>query len=229
VLPPEQVARMHADLRAHQISAQTNDPFRSRFHGYLDWGDDWRSLIDQERVLSVLRAIIGTTFRLDHTYGMAMSASGEKGGEGLHHHAAMFDYGCFSISHGERMHNGLVVVSYALADAPPGAGGFCCIPGTHKSLYPVPPAWFGTLDNPLIEHVPMQAGDALIFTESLTHGTMPWTLTSHERRSVLLKYTPAYMQWSKSPQVTADRAKLTPRQQAILAPAGMWERPPIVA
>jgi len=94
VLPPDQVQRMHADLEAHRIRAETNDPFRSRFHGYLDWSDDWRGLIDQERVLAVLRAIIGETFRLDHPYGMAMSASGEKGGEGLHHEAGLFDHGC---------------------------------------------------------------------------------------------------------------------------------------
>ena len=227
VLPPKQVARMQADLASHRILATTNDPFRSRFHGYLDWSDDWRGLIDHARVLPVLRAIIGEKFRLDHTYGMAMSASGETGGEGLHHEAALFDHGCYYTTHGNRMHNGLVVVSYALADVPAGAGGFCCIPGTHKTLYPLPPAWFGALDNPLLEQVPLAAGDVVVFTESLAHGTLPWTLTSHERRAVLLKYAPAYMQWSKSPQVAADRTRMTARQQAILAPAEMWERPPI--
>jgi len=125
------------------------------------------------------------------------------------------------------MHNGLVVVSYALADVPVGAGGFCCIPGTHTSLYPEPPSWFGRLDHPLIEHVPLHAGDVVVFTEALAHGTMPWTLHSHERRAVLLTYAPGYMQWSQAPQVAADRTRLSARQQAILAPAGMWERPPI--
>ena len=30
------------------------------------------------------------------------------------------------------MHNGLIVVSFALTDCPPGAGGLAVVPGTHK-------------------------------------------------------------------------------------------------
>jgi hypothetical protein len=229
VLPPEQILRMQSELDNRHIAAETNDPFRSRFTGFLDWGDDWRGLIDHPRILPVLLAIIGEKFRLDHLYGMSMRADVKSSGEGLHHHAAMFDYGCFYATHGNRMHNGLVVVSYALCDVPAGAGGFCCIPGTHKSLYPVPPSWFGALDNPLVQHVPMQAGDVVIFSEALSHGTMPWTCTTHERRAVLLKYTPAYMQWSGSKKTMADLTKLSPRQQLIMAPPGMWDRPSVMS
>jgi hypothetical protein len=227
VLDPEHIKRLQADLESRRIITETNDPFRSRFSGFLEWGDDWRCLIDHERILPVLRSIIGEKFRLDHSYGMAMKSGGEVGGEGVHHHAGMFDHGCYYTTHGERMHNGLVVVSYALSEVPEGAGGFCCIPGTHKSLYPMPSSWFGVLDNPLLEHVPLHAGDVVVFTEALSHGTMTWTCTSHERRAVLLKYTPAYMQWSRSPQCVKDVTKLSARQQAIVAPVGMWQRPAI--
>ena len=229
VLPPGQVARMQHDMDAHRIEAQTNNPFHARFGAFLDWGDDWRGLIDQAPVLAVLRGIIGEKFRLDHAYGMAMRAGAAQGGEGLHHHAGLYDHGCYYATHGSRMHNGLVVVSVALCDVPAGAGGFSSIPGTHKALYPVPEGWMGKLDLPYIEQVPMKAGDVVVFTEALTHGTMPWTVAAHERRAVLLKYAPAYMQWSNSPKMTVDAAKLSDRQRAIVDGAGVWERKEVMA
>ena len=33
-----------------------------------------------------------------------------------------------------------------------------------------------------------KAGDAVIFTETLTHGTLPWT-AAHERRALLYKFS----------------------------------------
>ncbi|MBA3685580.1 MAG: phytanoyl-CoA dioxygenase family protein [Planctomycetes bacterium] len=226
-LPPEQVERMRATMDAHGISKPSNDPGRSRFSGFLDWGPEWRALLDHPRTLPVLRGVIGEKFRLDHVYGMAMRADGERGGEGLHHEAAMFDYGCFHVSHGARMHNGLVVVSFALNDVPAGAGGFCCIPGTHKSIYPPPPQVYD-VDHPLVRHVPVRAGDVLVFSEALTHGTMPWTETRWERRAILLKYCPAYMQWGHIQMTVADSSAFTAQQLRILAPACAWQRKPVV-
>ncbi len=147
VLPPDQIARMLAAMDEHGVKDPANDPAQSRFDGFLDWGPDFRALIDHDRVVGVLRGIIGETFRLDHIYGMAMRADGKRGGEGLHHEAAMFDYGCFHVAHGTRMHNGLVVVSFALTDVLPGSGGLCCIPGTNKSIFPVPHHLYG-VDHP---------------------------------------------------------------------------------
>ncbi len=227
VLEPSRVQRMRAEMDVKGIMNAANDPFKSRFSGFLEWGQDWAGLIDHPRILPILRSIIGEKFRLDHAYGMAMSADGQRGGEGLHHNAAMFDHGCFYTTHGARMHNGLVVVSYALCDVPAGAGGFCCVPGTHKTLYPLPPQWYGVLDNPLLEHVPMRAGDVVVFTEALSHGTMPWTCATHERRAALLKFAPAYMQWGSSPRVVGDGADLTPRQRAIASGPGVWDRPEV--
>jgi hypothetical protein len=220
MLPPEQVARMLAEVHARVAAAPDNDPFSSRFGGFLEWGEDWRGLIDHERLLPVVRALCGEKFRLDHAYGMAMRADGRRGAEDLHHHAAIFDHGCYYTTHGERMHNGLIVVGIALTDVPSGAGGFCCIPGTHKSLFPPPKGYWSAVDNPLVKHVPMRAGDAVVFTEALTHGTQPWTCTDHERRAVLLKYAPGYYAFSKQAIGIRDPSPFTPRQLRILAPAG---------
>ena len=229
VLPSDQVARMLADIAAHDVRNPSNDPFKSRFGGFLDWGAEWRGLIDHARLLPALRELCGEKFRLDHAYGMAMSATGERGGEGLHHEAALFDHGSYYVSHGMRMHNGLIVAGFALTDVPPGAGGFCCIPGTHKALFPLPRQWYGAYDNPHIRHVPMRAGDCVIFTEALTHGTLPWTRTSHERRAVLMKYAPGYLAFSSAPVAVKDRSVFSERQLRILAgPGGLMQRLPVV-
>ena len=223
VLSPEQIETMVADMERQGIREPENDPGKSRFGGFLRWGEAWRGLIDHPRIFPILTELLGRKFRLDHAYGMAMRAGGERSGEGLHHQAGMFDYGCFYVTHGQTMHNGLIVVSWALTDIEPGMGGFCCIPGSHKAQFPMPAQWFGLNYNPMVRQVPQRAGDVLIFTESLTHGTMPWLNHETERRSVLLKYCPGYMQWTAKP-VADDIEGLTERQQQILQGPAVWER-----
>ena len=68
----------------------------------------------------------------------------------------------------------------------------------------------------------MKAGDVLIFTEALTHGTMRWT-ASHERRQILLKYCPHYMQWS-GVVIDVHIDGLTDRQKLILEGPHVWQR-----
>lgn len=215
VLSPEQLDRMVGDCEAHGVSTQDNDPNKARFRDFFAWGEDWRNLIDHPTLLPILHEIIGERFRLDHAYGMAASASAPPGNHGLHHEAGMFHHGCYYATHGQRMHNGLIVVSYALTDIEPGMGGFACIPGSHKALYSTPKKYYSIEDNPVAIQVPQKAGDVVIFTEALTHGTMPWRSTKGHRRSVLLKYCPHYMQWSTR-TMEVDDADLTDRQRLIL-------------
>jgi len=226
VLPPERVARMSADMEEHRVGEDANGWSKSRFHSFLSWGEEWRNLIDEPQILPILGELLSPKFRLDHAYGMAMRVEDETEDEGLHHAAGGFFHGCYYVTHGTTMHNGLVVVSYALTDIEPGMGGFACIPGSHKALYPVPAEWFGLENNPLVRQVPQRAGDVLIFTEALTHGTMPWRDPNSERRSVLMKYCPHYMQWTQH-GIREMPEGLTERQKLILDRPYVWQRPPI--
>ena len=89
------------------------------------------------------------------------------------------------------------MVTFFLADAAAGDGGFACIPGSHKSnrLGDLPEE-VRTFDSPrsYVVQPAVEAGDALFFTEALIHGTMRWT-ASHERRSLLFKYSPGHSAW----------------------------------
>ena len=74
------------------------------------------------------------------------------------------------------MHNGLTVASIQLTDVNPGDGGLSLIPGSHKSNYPCPQDMrLYQKHREHIRQVTCRAGDAIIFTEAVTHGTLPWT------------------------------------------------------
>jgi len=50
------------------------------------------------------------------------------------------------------------------------------------------------MDN--VRHIPVRAGSAIIFTEALMHGALPWK-ASHERRTLLYRYIPACMAYGR--------------------------------
>jgi len=47
-----------------------------------------------------------------------------------------------------------------------------------------------------------KAGDAVIFTETLTHGTLPWT-AQHQRRALLYKFSPGTLAYGSGPHEVA--------------------------
>jgi ectoine hydroxylase-related dioxygenase (phytanoyl-CoA dioxygenase family) len=232
VLDAAMVQRMRAAMDAHGVSPPEEKSDDYRFGDFLRWSDDFRRLIDHPQIMPILVELLGPRFRLDHAYGMATrpksegQAAEKAVAHNLHHTAGMFHHGCCYVTHGSRIHNGLIVVSVALTDIAPGSGGFCCIPGSHKAIFLMPRHLFQIEENPLVRQVPQKAGDALIFTEALTHGTWPWADPRGGRRSVLLKYAPHYMQWAGKP-MDATIDGLTERQRLILAGAYVWQRPSI--
>ena len=89
------------------------------------------------------------------------------------------------------MYNGLTVVTWQLNDQNPGDGGFCHVPGSHKSNLRGPASLYSfDAHSDLVGQESTAAGDVIIFTEALTHGTMPWSRDDYERRSVLFRYSP---------------------------------------
>lgn len=80
-------------------------------------------------------------------------------------------------------------------------GGFCCVPGSHNGHLKLPEEW-GDMSSPInidaewLYKVPASAGDAVIFTEALTHGAIPWTQEDSSRRTLFYKYSPHGTSWS---------------------------------
>ncbi len=200
----------HGELIGKQMNRFGAAPSGS---GFLAWGEPFCNLLTHPQIMSVLRFRLGDCFRIDRVYGISMHL-GMEAGE-LH-----ADYGATAPIVGgipgeyypfreNNILEGFVVASFNLTDSGPDYGGFCCIPGSHKSHYKLPQQIRlspETAQCVVIPEVP--AGSAILFTEALTHSTTAWR-GNHERRSLLYKYCISHLSW------TAER---------VTPPEGLSER-----
>ena len=72
-----------------------------------------------------------------------------------------------------------------------------------------------------------KAGSVIIFTEALAHGTAPWK-SDNTRRSLLFKYTPSYMAFTRSYAPLPTDITLTKRQKDLYnlpSASGSFNRP----
>lgn len=193
-----------------------------RFTDFLAVARRFRDLMDHPAVLGVVGETCGPNVRLDHAYGIVMATG--TGGLGLHGGGTPFDPAQHYRADAGRIRTGLIAAQWALVDHPPGGGGFVCIPGSHKSGFPVPP----TLDPDLVVEVPLAAGDVVVFTEALTHGTAPWR-GAKDRRSLLYKYSPGNSAYSHVRWPDELVAACTERQRLLLQPPSVGGHRPVVS
>ena len=198
---------------------------RARYLELIGWGKPYRDLIDHPSVAPYLQTMLGEGFRLDHEYAEHMI----EGGAGELHingtpYSTMFHYHVAN----DQIHCGLVAVVWALQDVPPGAGGFCCIPGSHKSSF-APPSSITCVGKPTpgVQQIPCRAGSALIFTEALRHGTLAWNSPT-QRRSLFYKYSPRHVSWWGTFYDPAAYDYTERQQQILRAPyqSRVWKDPP---
>tara|TARA_Y100000588_G_scaffold392129_1_gene502950 strand:- start:4137 stop:4964 length:828 start_codon:yes stop_codon:yes gene_type:complete len=151
----------------------------------------FRQLIGHRRILPYLADLLGSQFRYDHGHAMLMREGGgpfELHGGGVPRQPGIR----YEVVDGQ-IRSELLVVEYALCDVDEGDGGLCVLPGSHKSNFACPSSFVSFEETgPWLKPVPQKAGAAVIFTEALTHGTLPWT-ADHERRALFCRYTPGHM------------------------------------
>jgi len=200
------------------------DRYKPVGSGFLNWGKPFCDLLDHPAIMPLLRLRLGDAFRLDRLYGMLMRP-------GMTYVGLHADYGASApqsnVKPGEyygfrsnQIYEGFIVVGWALSDAGSEHGGFCCIPGSHKSNYRLPqPISDNFESSPHVILPAMPAGSVILFSEALTHGTAPWR-AEHERRILLYKYCVSHLVWtSKRVEMPTD-VELTPRQQILLHEPG---------
>ena len=217
VLDAEAVAELNRLIDAQEMGADVEQA-QGRLHtgGFLTWGRPFVDLLDHERIMPLLKVILGDGFRLDHYYAIYLEAGAER--LGLHGGNTPYDPPEYYHFRNGQMYNGLTVVSWNLADTGPKQGGFCCIPGSHKVNYPCPQEIREAHVEAGCVVVPeAKAGSVVIFTEALTHGTAPWQAV-HQRRSLLFKYSPGQQSWSKGHIKPPDGVALTGRQALLFEP-----------
>jgi len=123
---------------------------------------------------------------------------------------------------------GQINVLMALTDVGPGDGATVIVPGSHKSdlIHPVlaesaHPAYrddFVAADAAMTAEVHLKAGDALMFTDGLCHGSAART-NPGERRILIYRYSPHYVM-PRYNYVPSDAlmARLTPARRSIVQP-----------
>lgn len=206
------------------------DHGRGDLGGMLTWPKPWcqsfRDLLAHPRITPYLGELLGEGYRLDHLYGIIMT----KGAEGhvLHGGAISDNRTNLYKFQDSKMWCGLTVVTWVLTDQNEGDGGFACIPGSHKSNYPIPEDVARLeSDTGMVKQIEARAGSAIIFTEALGHGTLPWR-SNHERRSILYKYSPGVMSYSQKylpDGVEELLQEFTPEQRSLLEPPYAQGRP----
>ena len=216
-LDADQIRAMNALLDERIAAEMAADDSTHRFGDMLSWGQPFLDVIDNPRVEPCLREILGEGFRLDHIYldvirsGLSPIGATLHGGGTPYNPIMSYDF------RNGRMYSGLFVAAYNLADVGPDDGGFGCVPGSHKSNYPFPDDWKDLARRPpFVQAVTGPAGTAVLFTEALTHGALPWS-GAGERRTLFYKYHHHGASWASSYPVPED-LPVTERQRRILEP-----------
>ncbi len=227
VLTPAEVAELNA--LADQIFTAKKDQADRRTSQVSRWGAPAQALIDHPNMVPYLLELLGPKFRIDHDYCIFMTkggrAGGLHGGEGDREADHWYKY------RDGVMRNGLTVVTFFLTHANVGDGGFACIPGSHRSNFvdnvPADVRMFERRPHYVVQPA-VEAGDALIFTEALIHGTMPWA-ADHERRALLYKFSPGHSSWASTYYNADDYPNVTDQQRRIMASPSVGNRPNSIA
>lgn len=171
-------------------------------------------LIDLPEVLDVVEGVTGGPYRLNHTYTIYRWGGGYTG---LHMHGTPIIPKCQYHCRNGQMVSTLTKAVFPLLDCDVEDGCFAVIPGAHKSNFLRP--WGSHPDeNPVLTPIPAKAGDAIIFTEALTHGSVVNT-SERPRRTLYYCYSIGYMpDWGGQSLVFSDHVMdgLSEEQREIL-------------
>jgi ectoine hydroxylase-related dioxygenase (phytanoyl-CoA dioxygenase family) len=229
-LSPAQVAAINSLMDEHVRNEKDPNAGFFNFPSIVEWRGPMLDLIDNPVILPHLEALFGPPlnkgihcygpqFRLDHAYGFLIRPGEKKAGAPVLHGGAIphFPAHFYKVENGQ-IRTGEVAVVYNLTDHNENDGGFGCVPGTHKSSFNIPEALRDlSRPQPAVKNVTGRAGTAIIFTEDLAHGTLPWN-AKHERRTLYYKYTPYCIGLGERylDEALADCEELTERQRALI-------------
>ena len=147
--------------------------------------------------------------------------------EPLRLHCAREDFGWQSTRYDTRegriFCDDFVIFPY-FDDVFPGDGGLLVVPGSHKAAFTRPPELFNSGTTTELKDLPAgvvnvtpRAGDAVVMTEMLAHGTLQWKPKDRLRRTLVLRYRPQFKGQPAVPDVLAGR--LSPETKELMAQA----------
>jgi hypothetical protein len=228
LIPPVDVTQMNGLINLHQ---EKHGVFPVQFP-FMEIDRIFWELMTNRTVLDIARHLCGDHFRMDHAYGIQREATGKADdmAENLHGGPRANQGSFFYQWHGGKPVVGLLVFGFVLEPVHKGDGGLIMVPGSHKGSMALEglQVWNDIVHrshaSPLCDQPVLSAGDAIVFTESLVHGSRRWQSPSRRRRNLYYKYCPghlcwrAYDEWAKP---MYDKAE-TDLERSLL-------RPPFVA
>ena len=222
----EAVPRSDPSLRNAEVGSPMygTGPPRLDLGGILEWDDDvdvdadggngvggggggdsrvFKSILAHPRLVPIFHALLGRGYRLDHLPFVLMN---DCGGEGFQLHGGTIDCGTGEYNshlaytcHGGNIRSNLLGCNVMLVDHGIGDGGFCVVPGSHKSNFRMPPGMIdGRTHGEYIVQPRTKAGDVVLFSEGTVHGALAWTNAYVQRRCALYRFAPATMAYGRS-------------------------------
>ena len=234
-IPPMKPGQWYGYVHAHAYG-QTDG---LNYQQIYEAGEPFEKLIDHPSWFERIKLFVGGQGTFDYHHGPLFIdenlANFREPGEaiGLHSggfppiHRNQFRY------HNGRFMCGQVNVLLALTDIGPGDGGTMLIPGSHKSNFKHPHyekhrmAHGATVEG--IEgsvEVHMQAGDALLFVDGISHGSAK-RANPGTRRIVVYRYGPSWGNFRHGYQPSPELLqRLTPERRKIVQPLQLLPREP---
>lgn len=194
----------------------------------------FETLIDHPAWIAAVKGFVGSPDDLDTNHGPVYIDENffqiTPQGEGTDIHSGghkqtkrtQFRY------HDGSFHNGQVNVLVAFDDIGPGDGGTMAVAGSHKQNFE-PPFLSETAGNTLedvpgAEEIHLDAGDALLFVDSVMHSSATRTNTG-ERRFAVFRYGPSWGVSRRGYEPTEDLLdRLTEEQATLVKTWGSVER-----
>jgi len=260
VLTPEEVKQANDAIDNHnsEMVERSDKPLRNAVEGtafygtgpgrrdlgqVLEWGPEskvFKSILAHPRLVPFFHGLLGKGYRMDH---LPFVLNQCKGAEGFQLHGGTIDctsgeynpslaYTC----HHDTIRCALLGCNVMLSDHNAGDGGFCIVPGSHKSNFRMPKGMVdGEKFSEFIIQPETKAGDVVLFSEGTVHGAKAWT-SDTERRACLYRFSPATNVYGRSyfghngggwPDKMYE--DLTDAQRAVLEPpyANRLDRPNI--
>ena len=241
----EMIERSDAPLRnTVKGTAFSGSESRKDLGGVFEWGPDsqiFKSILAHSKLLPYFHTLLGKGYRMDH---IPFCISQNKNSEGFQLHGGTIDctsgnYNpslAYTHTHGF-LQCALLGCNLMLVDHKAGDGGFCIVPGSHKSNYKMPDGMVdGERHSEYIIQPETKAGDVVLFSEGTVHGAKAW-LSEQERRTCLYRFSPASHAYGRSYLGHAEGGRwppamyddMTDAQKSVLEPpyANRLDRPNI--
>ena len=202
------------ELPPRVVLGAARTPANLYISNILESGHEFDAFIDLQSVLAVIAGVVGPQHRLNHAYAITRHETGV-----THLHMGgtpMVPQAPYAVL-GGAIYSPLTKAVFPLVKCRPEDGCFAAIPGSHKSSFPRP--WGNhPLENPPLVPVQADPGDAIIFSEAMTHGSMVNT-SGRLRRTLYFCYSQSWTtDWTNQglrfSAALLDR--LTPERRAIL-------------